>query len=116
MVSDLDDDALLTVKQTACQIANMTISRFHSLLRFVLRSTNVRNAFELFDPLLRMSQKLIGKDTKLILSSEWSFSPFTYVGVFPELPGFVFIGIPASESGNALIIPAAGHELVTAHP
>jgi hypothetical protein len=57
---------------------------------------------------------LLGDNTKLVLSSEWMFSPFTLTQVFPELPEFVFIGIPASESGNALIVPSTGHEL--GHP
>src|SRR4051812_25114337 len=37
--------------------------------------------------------------------------PFTYPFVFSELPNFVLIGLPASESDNPLIIPLAGHEL-----
>jgi hypothetical protein len=99
------------VQKAVCLNANMIIFRFHSLLGFVLRSTNIRNSFEIFDPLLRISRLLLGHNAKLVLSSEWNFSPFTFSQVFPELPGFVFIGLPASESNNALIIPAAGHEL-----
>jgi hypothetical protein len=45
-----------------------------------------------------------------VLSSEWDYSPFTYPEI-AELPGFVLIGLPASESGNPLLIPLAGHEL-----
>ena len=47
------------------------------------------------------------------MSSEWDYSPFTYVGV-PVLPGFVLIGLPAPESANPLLVPLAGHEL--GHP
>jgi hypothetical protein len=110
-IAGLDPGAALSVKQAACQHANMVVARFHDLLGFVLRSTNVRNAFEIFDPLLRISKQLLGPDAKLVLSSEWYFSPFTFASVFPELPEFVFIGLPASESENCLVMPLAGHEL-----
>ena len=110
-VEAIDTDTSPPVQQAVCLNANMVIFRYHSLLGFVLRSTNIRNSFEIFDPLLRISKCLLGPDARLVLSSEWSFSPFTFSQVFPELPGFVFIGLPASESNNALIIPAAGHEL-----
>jgi hypothetical protein len=50
-------------------------------------------------------------NTCVVLSSEWEFSPFIYPIALDELPEFVFIGIPASECHNPLIIPLAGHEL-----
>lgn len=85
--------------------------RFLPILGFAVRSTNIRNSFELFIPLLEISHQLLGPDTNLVLSSEWDFSPFTYPLVFAELPNFVLIGLPASESGNPLVVPLAGHEL-----
>jgi hypothetical protein len=54
---------------------------------------------------------LVGEKAKLILSSEWQYIPFTYPQNIQELPDFIFIGLPASESDNALIFPCAGHEL-----
>src|ERR1700733_2146910 len=99
-------------KVAACAQASSHIARFLPILGFCLRSTNVRNSFELFVPLLQLARQLLGRrDAKLILSSEWEFSPFTYPPVFSQLPNFVLIGLPASESGNALIIPLSGHEL-----
>lgn len=80
------------------------------LLGFLLRSTNVRNAFEVYGPILRLARRIISPKTKLILSSEWEFSPFTF-RYMPPLPDHVFIGIPASESENPLVLPLAGHEL-----
>jgi hypothetical protein len=80
------------------------------LLGFILRSTNVRNAFEVYGPILRLARSIIGVNTKLLLSSEWDFSPFTYPAL-DLLPNFVLIGIPASESENPLVLPLAGHEL-----
>lgn len=80
------------------------------LLGFILRSTNVRNAFEVYAPILRLAKAVVGADTKLLLSSEWEFSPFTFPAL-DLLPNFVLIGIPASESENPLVLPLAGHEL-----
>lgn len=87
------------------------------VLGFLLRSTNVRNAFEAFWPLLRLAQEALEGDkkaedrsTKLVLSSEWDYSPLVYPSI-PRLPSFVLIGLPAPESDNPLLLPLAGHEL-----
>jgi len=87
------------------------------LLGFILRSTNVRNAFELFGPLLEISGAALEpgveksqRKTQLLLSSEWNYSPITYHEI-PDLPSFVLIGFPASESSNPLLVPLSGHEL-----
>ncbi len=80
------------------------------ILGFILRSTNVRNAFEVWGPLWRLSCQVMKKETKLLLSSEWEYSPYTFVG-YDQLPGFVLIGLPATESANPLLMPLAGHEL-----
>ena len=50
------------------------------------------------------------RETRLILSSEWDYSPFMYDQI-TDLPSFVFIGLPACESANPLLLPLAGHEL-----
>lgn len=94
-----------------CTRANLDVFRLLPILGFILRSTNVRNSFEFFDPLKRLARQLLGDNAKLILSSEWYFSPMTYPMTVKELPDFALIGLPASESENALIIPLAGHEL-----
>jgi hypothetical protein len=93
-----------------CSSSVRDLFEYLPLLGFILRSTNVRNAFEVYRPLLQLSQVLLGPDKKLLISSEWDYSPFTYYPV-PFLPGFVLIGIPATESSNPLLIPLAGHEL-----
>jgi len=93
-----------------CSAIVADLFKYIALLGFVLRSTNVRNAFEVYGPLLRLSRQIIGDNTKLVLSSEWEYSPFTYRPL-AELPNFVLIGSPAPESSNPLLIPLAGHEL-----
>ncbi len=84
--------------------------QFTPILGFILRSTNTRNAFEARGPLARLARKLLGKKTKLIISSEWDYSPFLHRSI-ESLKDFVLIGLPAPESPNPLIIPLAGHEL-----
>jgi hypothetical protein len=71
----------------------------------------VRNSFEAYDPLRELAHKLLDYKPAIILSSEWEFSPFTYPAISDDLPDFVFIGLPACEAGNALVLPLAGHEL-----
>ncbi len=98
----------------ACKKSLDCLSRNIPLLGFILRSTNVRNAFEIYGPLRRLSSQALKKDinnTKLIISSEWErYSPFMYLeGI--NLSSFVLIGFPAPESSNPLLIPLAGHEL-----
>ncbi len=95
---------------TACSNSLRELINYVPILGFILRSTNVRNAFEVYAPLLRLARSIIRDDTKLIVSSEWVFYPVVYLakGV---LNGFVLVGLPAPESANPLLIPLAGHEL-----
>jgi len=107
----LPPDKNPAIVQRFCSSALTDLFKYLAFLGFILRSTNVRNAFEVYGPLLRLSQLILGPDTKLILSSEWEdYSPFTYRPI-AELPNFVLIGFPAPESSNPLLIPLAGHEL-----
>ncbi len=80
-------------------------------LGLIVNSASVRNSFEVHAPLYSMAKKLIGPDVRLILTFEWNYIPFTYPQNIALLPEFIVIGLPASEAGNALIIPSAGHEL-----
>jgi len=114
-VLDEKSDTVLVKQQ--CGLALRALFRFLPRLGLILRSTNVRNAFELFGPLLRIAAEMLepgvkpkDRTTKLVLSSEWDYSPFTYP-LAADLPGVVFIGLPAPESANPLLIPLAGHEL-----
>lgn len=54
---------------------------------------------------------VIGPDARLLISSEWNFVPFTYPMTIDQLPQFALVGTPASESGNILAAPVAGHEI-----
>jgi len=102
--------APVSVSHNACSVSLHELYVYVPILGFILRSTNVRNAFEAYAPLLRLVRSILGADTKLIVSSEWEFAPFVYRAI-TGLRDFVLIGLPAPESSNPLLIPLAGHEL-----
>jgi hypothetical protein len=83
---------------------------FLSSLGYLHRAQHPCNPFEAYDPLRRLAQSVIGVGTRIVISSEWDFSPQTIVTV-DGLPDFVFVGLPASESDNGFLLPLAGHEL-----
>jgi len=102
------NEATLTLcRQIMAEVCNVL-----PILGFILRSTNVRNAFEMYSPLLRLVRTILGDDKKIILSSEWEYSPYTYrLLPFKELSEYILIGFPASESDNPLLFPLSGHEI-----
>lgn len=94
----------------ACSTSLYDLFAYIPVLGFILRSTNSRLAFEVHGPLLRIARRLIADTTRLLISSEWDYSPFVYLPLDP-LPDFVLVGLPATESSNPLLLPLAGHEL-----
>jgi hypothetical protein len=96
--------------RAACAAELSGLFEYLPVLGFILRSTNPRNAFEVHGPLLRLAREIVKPDVKLISSSEWDYSPLTYLGI-THLPNYVLIGSPAHESDNPLLLPLAGHEL-----
>lgn len=109
VLNKISPTAPASVTQNQWSVSLYDLHIFTPILGFILRSTNVRNAFEVYDPLLRLARTILGADTKLILSSEWEYSPYVYRSMM-YLPGFVLVGLPAPESANPLLIPLAGHE------
>jgi hypothetical protein len=106
LLGDTSDPS--TVNQV-CRQQLSDLWYYLSFLGFILRSTNVRNAFEIYVPLQRLAWRILGPNSQLLLSSEWNYSPFIFTQI-PLLPRFVMIGIPAHESSNPLVAPLAGHE------
>jgi len=94
-----------------CIQTNYDIHIYTILTGSVLRSTNVRNAFEVQDPLKRIAQDAVRPDVRLILSSEWDYTPSTYPMNADVLKSSVFVGMPAQESRFALPFAIAGHEI-----
>lgn len=97
--------------QSLAQTIHYEVELYLPVLGFILRSTNVRNAFELYDPLKHLVKQVVDQEAKLIISSEWDFVPFTYPMSLEALPNFVLVGGPAHESHHPFIIPLAGHEI-----
>jgi hypothetical protein len=93
------------------QNLNVKIYEALPILGFILRSTNVRNAFEMLEPLHAIAQAALQGKPQLILSSEWDYVPFAYPQSLENLKSFILIGLPASEAASALLMPLAGHEL-----
>jgi len=106
----LDPEADEKTLRNQCNLTTLLLDDFLPLLGFIHRSKSSANAFELYGPLLRLVRNLVDERSRLVLASEWRFSPFTYVGI-PSLNDVVWVGLPASESSNALLTPLAGHEV-----
>jgi len=109
LLSSLSDRHDPSVVKAACSESLLEAFRHLPLLGFILRSTDVRNSFEVVGPLSRLARQMLGSDIKLVLSSEWQLSPHIIYKI-QEIPHFALLGLPASESGNPLLIPLAGHE------
>jgi hypothetical protein len=106
---ELDDDSDPLIVLQASRRSLRHIVTWLPKLGFLLRSTNTRNAFEVHPPLAWIARQL-DPEIGLVLSSEWTYHPFVYPPEGP-LQRFALIGLPAIESSNALLVPAAGHEL-----
>ncbi len=110
-LNDISDP--ITARKVCKQVSE-AIDNLLFAIGFMVRACDVRGALELQGPLLRLTRKAMGSHAKLVVSSEWQFSPFTllYPGEFGDgLDEFVLVGLPAAEAGNPLIAPLAGHEL-----
>lgn len=111
MLTTLPPNLSDQIVDEVCAEISMTVSKYTAILGFILRSTNVRNAFEVQYPLKQLVAQMISPEAKLIMSSEWAFVPFTYPMTLDLLPDFVLVGAPATESSNVLLFPLAGHEI-----
>jgi len=99
-VGPMNDPTMVT---QLCRTSLRDLFGYLPLVGFLVRSTHQRNPFEAYGPMSRLAKSLLGQKAKLVLSSEWDFSPYTYHAV-PHLADFVFLGLPASEAGNALLL------------
>lgn len=83
-------DSIYLIQHTI--LINQKIYSLTNYLGILLRSTNLRNAFEAYFAFEEMSRKLLGEDDKLIISSEWDSTPFYIPNPPAVLDGYVFIG------------------------
>ncbi len=109
-IETIDDFSSELVKQLLPQ-ARRSTSVYTKALGMILRSTNLRNSFEIYHSLKKLSKAAVDSDVRLIVSSEWTFIPFTVPMNFVALPNFIFVGNPAAESNNLLVTPLSGHEI-----
>lgn len=87
------------------------VTNFTGIIGFILRSTNVRNPFELHYIVKKLVIQALSEPVNLLISSEWDYVPFTYPMNVDQLPDSILIGTPAPESSNPLLISLAGHEV-----
>lgn len=100
------------VRKTLAQRTLEEISNKLPVLGLIDRSASVDGPVEFHGPFCRMIRAVLGAEAKLILASDWSYSPYTYI--YPDLfpnDQFVIVALPASEAGHVLGLPLAGHEL-----
>ncbi|MEH3102639.1 MAG: hypothetical protein PGN12_01875 [Sphingomonas phyllosphaerae] len=110
-IEDTEADMSPGLIDGVCVHVTAQVGKAIVILGLILRSTNVRNPFELHYALAQMVRSAIGRHVRVLVSSEWTYTPFTWPMNFDLLPDFVIIGTPASESSNALVAPLAGHEI-----
>jgi len=94
---------------TRCDVALAKLVRWTPLLGLIHRSKSSANPFEMYGPLLALARQVIAPHIRLVVSSEWDFSPFT-MPHGTALDGFVFVGMPAIVPDKSLVMPLAGHE------
>jgi len=100
-----------TTIKNLCKRAQEEIQNYLPILGFIERSSDLEAPVEMHGPVARLTRKAIQTDANLVIFPEWDYSPFTFL--FPELTkrGVVVVGMPRSESHNALLAPLSGHEL-----
>src|SRR5262249_41795396 len=59
-LSSIDETVDARVRQQACAHANARVFQYYPVLGFILRSTNIRNAFAIYNPLLHMCRTIYG--------------------------------------------------------
>lgn len=109
----LDSTVEESAARNLCKQVSEDIGLYLPIIGFIVHACDIRGALELQGPLLRLTHLAIGSDARLIISSEWDYSPFTLIYPSESTFGrtFVLVGLPISEAGNPLIAPTAGHEL-----
>ncbi len=110
-LADLDDEADPNLLHQYRLAALRTVAELTGFVGFILRSSDVRNSFEIYHPIKEIGAALLGDNIKLIIGSEWNYNPFIYPLPSTVLSDFILVGLPASEAQNVLLLPVAGHEL-----
>lgn len=100
-------DALETARTVDDNIAS-----YLEILGVLQNSSEAENPFEAYQPIATIVSKLTDSPAQqLILSYGWNYIPNAKQSQLKWMEGFTFIGLPASEVQNPLILPLAGHEI-----
>ena len=94
-----------------CETIVREVANALQAIGFISNSNGTNCPFEFHSPFAAITCKALAKQTGLLISADWEFSPYTVI--YPNQLGdkFVMVGLPASEADNPLILPLAGHEL-----
>lgn len=109
-MADFDDFPPAMQNQFSNRV-NYFLGASSQILGILTRSGSMRNSFEVYNTFRDLCNRFFSKEVYVVISSEWNYIPFTYPMNLQELPEFIIIGLPASESNNTLIFPSAAHEL-----
>src|SRR5882672_3741615 len=109
----IPSDAGHLIVDAFCRAISSVLADLLQVVGFLQRSRLSANPFEVYDSLRRIAAALFSKtQVRVVLSTEWEFSPYTFPAAsVPSLPDYVFIGLPASEAANMLLVPLIGHEM-----
>ncbi len=103
-LNNLDDDADPKLLYQYRLAALRIVSELTGFVGFILRSSDVRNSFEIYHPIKEIGASLLGSQIKLIIGSEWNYNPFIYPIPSSALSDFILVGLPASEAQNVLLL------------
>lgn len=110
VLEDLTKDTPPDLVANHCGLVLIDLFAYLPHVGFLHRARHSGNPFEVHGPLKRLAAEVVDGDVRLIISSEWEYSPLMHLSM-GEFDGFVLLGLPASESNNSLLVPMAGHEL-----
>lgn len=109
--------ASLTDLSQTSRVVFAKISQIVQALGILQRSSSLRISFELAAAVRRMCLTILKSDPNLqtrqfmvICASEWDYSPI-YYPKFDLQEDMILLGLPASESDNALMLPIMAHEV-----
>lgn len=110
--TQITEDSSTDNANNFCRSAMSTIAEYAAVLGLIARSSEPVGAIDLQWPLKQLTKKALGDGARLVISSDWNYSPVTLMpSELLALHDVVLIGMPVAEANNVLLTPLAGHEL-----
>src|ERR1700694_103288 len=95
-----------------CRFSMDAIAEYAAVLGLIARSSEAVGAIDLHWPLKQLTKKALGGGARLVISSDWNYSPVTLMpSDLLARRDVVLVGMPVAEANNVLLTPLAGHEL-----